>query len=1021
MTSPVLPSIRPWFRRSFHAVLAVFVAASPLAAADLFLLDGAAPGQPGRLSSVPGALAATDTVPSAGGVKRDTAPFNALVYQIGNLNGTYVAGGKTQFALFADAYARQGTALQARVSYDFDGNGTADRVETYRYYAVNNVTNWERYTEVIRDGLQSASGAFADFRGGSIKFEIWSALGSWPIDVRVGTPAGQASQSRLDVPFAFSAAPTPAPAPAPTPTPTPAPTPAPAPAPTPMPTPAPTPTPGPTPVAATNLLFLRSGAAENVVGVLSATPGPVAAVDLVPSAGGLNRDAQPTRPLTYRITGLTGTFVPGGVTQFRLFVDAGNVAQTAVQVRVSYDFTGDGTWDRFDQYHYYAVNDVAGWEDLAQDSRDGLAFSVGAFAALTNGNVQIEVWSALGNSPVQLRTGATLAEGRVSTLTIPFAFGNSASNGTGTGPGTGTGTGTGTAGTGGGSTTTGGGTVAPPVDSTLPERFRTLIGNLGEGTGSSSHPSTITFPASVLAPAGNPAYGAGFNPAAPLAPEQVETMLAQGLQAWRRPGNHGSCVACHAPDAFDLALLAYPDATIHRRALDHVDAADATRIVDLVKVIRQLYAIERPLDPLKFRPLQPGGELLPGTTPEQRDAAFGNVLANDVKLLWATGRIESRADALAAQAQLRDLDLRKLPIGVPFDLWSEDAADGPSHLSVSEWLPGMGVRPKAGRAAEWYALHDDYLIVPSDAKFWAYFSRIDELLESIEPAGHELGFQWSLLKYKSVQIAQHMLRHRSLAFPNPLVGRTGDAVANRRVILDRNPLFRTGDHLRRFPLYDDPAKPITTFPAFLAPTLPTAPAELRRQTEQFFRAWFWMGWTYDPALLLSDEIFQTVEGDYLYASLLADYKLHHAFVVAKTSVAKAGATAWFNAPGPGVAGHGKWASFTPFMVLHHIERNRNEPGAADPRRAAHDRMFSNTARMWIYLVHDDLERTRTVYDRNLVRGAIRFARAWLNATEPGVDHAPIDAVVAQIETLLNSAQELRTDFTTEDLPNGLPF
>jgi hypothetical protein len=1011
--------------------------ALPAVAHDFFPLDGAAPGQPGRLGSAPGAVATTDTLPSAGGVKRDTAPFNALVYQIENLTGTHIAGGKTQFALFADAYARQGTALQARVSYDFDGNGTADRVETYRYFAVNNVANWERYTEVIRDGLQSATGTFADFRGGKIKLEVWSALGNFPIDLRVGTPSGQASQSLLSVPFVFSTAATP---PVPAPTPAPAPTPPPAPTPTPAPV-ATTPpatgtgsssvTPG---VVASNLLYLRGGAVEAAAGALSTSPGSAAVADLVPSAGGQKHDVQPTRPLTYRLTGITASYVPGGVTQFRLQVDAGNVAQTAVQVRVSYDFTGDGTWDRVDQYHYYAVNDVVGWEDFAHDSRDGLDFSVGAFSSLADGTVQIEVWSALGNAPVQLRAGASLAEGRVSTLTIPFSFGAVAggTGGTGTGgtgsTGTGsTGTGdTGTTGNGGspagsGGSATGGGTFAPPLGSTVPERFRTLIGNLGEGTGSSSHPSTITFPPSVLAPAGDPAYGPGYNPAAPLAPEQVNAQLAQGLAAWRRPGNHGSCVSCHAPDAFDLALIAYPDATIHRRALDHVDAADATRIVDLVKVIRQLYAIERPLDPLKFRPLQPGGELLPGTTPEQRDAAFGNLLANDVQLLWASGRIASRADALVAQAQLRDLDLRKLPIGVPFDLWSEDASNGPGHRSVSEWLPGMGVRPKAGRAAEWYALHDDYLMLPSDAKFWAYYTRIDDLLESIEPAGHDLGFQWSLLKYKSVQIAQHMLRHRSLAFPNPLVGRTGDAVANRRVILDRNPLFRTGDHLRRFPLFDDPAKPVTTFPAFLAPTLPTAPDELRRQTEQFFRAWFWMGWTYDPALLFSDEIFQTVEGDYLYASLLADYKLHHAFVVAKTSVAKAGATAWFNAPGPGVAGHGKWAGFTPFMVLHHIERNRNEPGAGDPRRAAHDRMFSNTARMWIYLVQDDLERSGTVYDRNLVRGAIRFARAWLDATEPGVDHAPIDAVVAQIETQLNQARELRTDFTTEDLSNALPF
>lgn len=331
----------------------------------------------------------------------------------------------------------------------------------------------------------------------------------------------------------------------------------------------------------------------------------------------------------------------------------------------------------------------------------------------------------------------------------------------------------------------------------------------------------------------------------------------------------------------------------------------------------------------------------------------------------------------------------------------------------------MGLQPAPGQAAAWHALHDAYLAQPTDANFWAYYERIDQLLVPVEPPGFERGQTWSTLKYKSVQIAQHLLRHQSLASPDALSGRTGGLVANRSTVLARNPIFRTGDHVRRFPLQFDAANPSTTFPPHLALTLPASQNTLRDQNENFFRVWFWMGWAYDPALLLSDSIFQTVEGDYLYASLLAHHKIHHAFVVAMTSAAKANATPFFDAPGVGLAGHGKWASFTPFMVLHHIERNRNEPPANDVRRPAHDRMFSNTARMWIYLVHDDLERTAAVFDRDLVRGCIRFARLWLNATEVGIDHTALDAVIADIETRLLSAQELRTDFSTPDLPGGL--
>jgi hypothetical protein len=769
---------------------------------------------------------------------------------------------------------------------------------------------------------------------------------------------------------------------------------------------------------------LLDGATPTQAGVLSSSPGAVAATDTVPSAGGVKHDLAPHNPLTYTIGNLSGTYVAGGQTQFVLFADAYNHGQTSVQARVSYDFTGDGTWDRVDTYRSCALNNITNWEQYTEVIRDGLQSSTGAFAHFTGGRIKFEIWSALGNWPIDLRTGVPAGQPSQSRLIVPFNFGATppADPGSGTTGGTGATGGTGsTGGTGTGGT---GGTTppdpAPPAGPSLPERFRTLLGNLGEGSGASSQSATISFPESLLAPANDPAFGTGFSAANALPQDQLVAKLAQGLEAWRRPGTHGSCVSCHSPDAFDLALIGYSNADITRRALDHVSAEDASRIVELVRAMRQLYTIERPLHPLTFRPLQPGMEVLPGDTAEQRDLAFAQVLGTDVNLLWASGRIESREQALAAQAQLRSLDLRKLPVGIPFDRWSEDAARGAGHQSAAEWLPGMGVMPKAGRAAEWHALHDDYILDPSDAKFWAYFSRIDELLESVEPAGFPLGYKWSVLKYKSVQVAQHMLRHRSLCFPNPLVDRTGGLVANRSLVIDRNPLFRTGDHVRRFPLHFDSANASTTFPAFVAGTLPTDQGALRQQNEQFARAWFWMGWVYDPALLVSDTIFQTVEGDYLYASLLQNYKIHHAFVVAKTSVAKAGATAWFNASGPGVAGHGKWASFTPFMVLHHIERNRNEPPAGDPRRAAHDRMFANTARLWIHLVHEDLERTGTVYDRYLVRSVIRFVRPWLDQTEPGVNHAAIDAVIAQIEQLLNQAQELRTDFTGDDLPGGLP-
>ncbi len=556
---------------------------------------------------------------------------------------------------------------------------------------------------------------------------------------------------------------------------------------------------------------------------------------------------------------------------------------------------------------------------------------------------------------------------------------------------------------------------------TVPRRLRELSPRYGYGSSASGEAGTNPFPEAVLAPVNNANFGAPWSPSASLNDAALAAARTTGLTAWRRIGTHGACASCHAPDAYDLARIAYTDADITRRALDHVTPAEAAQLVQFIKAQRQTHRMTRLLHPLNFRPLQPGHVPLAGATAEARDLAFGQQLVTDTGLLWARDRIESRAQALAAQAQLRALDLRKLRVGVEFDRWSEDAAHGSAHLSASEWIPGMGVQPAPGKAAEWYALQDAYLAEPTDARFYAAYDRIDALLVPIEPAGYERGQAWSLLKYKSVQLAQHLMRHESLGLPDALAGTTGGIVARRSTALARNPLFRTGDHVRRFPLQNDAANPSTTFPAFVQNTLPSSQTALRDMNENFFRVWFWMGWSHDPALLLSDSIFQTVEGDYLYSSLLARSKLHHAFVVAMTSVAKANAAAWFTASGDGVRGHGKWAAFNPFMALHHIERNRNEPPAGDARRALHDRMFSNTARLWIYLVQDDLERTASVYDRALVRGCIRFARAWLNNTEPALDHTALDAVIADIEQRLNTAQELRTDFTGQDLSGGLPF
>lgn len=552
-------------------------------------------------------------------------------------------------------------------------------------------------------------------------------------------------------------------------------------------------------------------------------------------------------------------------------------------------------------------------------------------------------------------------------------------------------------------------------------------GELGNGVGTSTSPGTADYPASVLCN-GAERCGPGFDPNAPLSKDALAALYEKGMSAWRRPGLHGSCAGCHTPDAIDLAWIGYTDEDIARRAVPHHEAEPelADDIVGLVHAVRQLYQIENPLDPFAFRPFQPGFEVLPGETAEDRDLSFLESMQGELALSWAKDTIDSSEKAKAAAEQLAAIDLRQMRVGLPFDRWSEDTF----HTGVgdyAEWIPGMGQKPRAGQEAAWYAVVDAYLTDPSDANLWAYYDAIDTLTEGEEPVSmldaYPLATEWMLLKWKAVQIAGHMLRHRSIVYPDVLADKAGDIVQNRQVAIARSPVWHAGDLLRRNPATCVEATPnadpgnddCTTFPPFVNDTIEKDADVRDQQNEQFKKSWFWTGWQIDHALVTTDDNLQTISGDYLMSTHLAQYKIHHAFIVAKLSVAKAYAKRWFSAQGESLDGHGKWASIRPFLVFKHIERNRNAPGENDPRFEGHRRMFGNLVRMWIYLVHDDLKQSGEVFDRQGVKAAIHFARSWLDETqapalEPAVDHTDLDALISEIDALADAATELRTDF-----------
>ncbi|MER6675026.1 glycosyl hydrolase [Streptomyces sp. NPDC000983] len=157
-----------------------------------------------------------------------------------------------------------------------------------------------------------------------------------------------------------------------------------------------------------NTFQLRTG------GTLTTATGGTAGSDTIASAGGANRDGTPYQPLVYEVRGVNGTLTSGASTSFRFQVDAGTAVGLGQQVRVSYDLTGNGSFDRTETYNYFATDPVTGWEQYTQAR--GLKASTGTLGNLSNGTVRLEVWSAIGNATSKIQTGT-----ENSVLVIPFS------------------------------------------------------------------------------------------------------------------------------------------------------------------------------------------------------------------------------------------------------------------------------------------------------------------------------------------------------------------------------------------------------------------------------------------------------------------------------------------------------------------------------------------------------------------------------------------------------------------------
>ena len=370
-----------------------------------------------------------------------------------------------------------------------------------------------------------------------------------------------------------------------------------------------------------------------------------------------------------------------------------------------------------------------------------------------------------------------------------------------------------------------------------------------------------------------------------LPEEELNHIIAEGLEAWRKPGAiqaGAACANCHAPDGLDLAYFAFSETTIKRRAKPHtsqfsteLSGKDFEKIKKMIEALRIKYNIT-PKDPMEFRPLQPGGEVLPGNTAADRDLAFGQQLQK-MNLLFVSEPVLSLEDAKLHREEWLEVNPRTLKVGIPFNRWSEDPFHGTEHATMADWLPDLPRIPKEGKAEEWYALQDQYLQNPTDEKFWEMYNNEHRHNQSSFKGSSEHFFR---RKYRSVLMAQHMFRKEVMnqdEFPDRPTLAWFPA---RNDDID-NPIWDIGltaHNLRNGPSDEgDFAMP----PNVLLRSKPSG--TIKEQMDDIRVPWFYAGWLFDQGLQHSRGGEATTQARYFTLHMHIDdgYPIHNAFAITR--------------------------------------------------------------------------------------------------------------------------------------------
>ena len=161
----------------------------------LYLIEGASLTDPGVLEMESGASGTFRRVPVGSG---------SVTYEATQLHAQYdPSEGISAFRIWIDGWLTGIAYVQARVLYDFEGDGVTDREELYVAAPAHAQRGLDLYDSEITPLLQS-SGEYRDLESGTVRLELFNPHFSGGPDIFSQADAHERARSFLEIPFDFN-------------------------------------------------------------------------------------------------------------------------------------------------------------------------------------------------------------------------------------------------------------------------------------------------------------------------------------------------------------------------------------------------------------------------------------------------------------------------------------------------------------------------------------------------------------------------------------------------------------------------------------------------------------------------------------------------------------------------------------------------------------------------------------------------------------------------------------------------